>query len=183
MPPLQYKRNYGSKSGLICLNWYDWNLVFSCFVALTGSTGRDWSAWIDTIETQKKSTIFQVLYKKSGLICLNWYDWNSCAASSPSALNLRRDWSAWIDTIETMQYGHVIQVHLRCRDWSAWIDTIETMTLLVNPAFVGFVGIDLPELIRLKPFSFWTLSSNHDRSGLICLNWYDWNFSLGTSGK
>ena len=87
-------------SGLICLNWYDWNLFIKAmsvseivvvgidlpelirlkqYFSIINKTHflprRDWSAWIDTIETSscKES---KVSYYKSGLICLNWYDWN-----------------------------------------------------------------------------------------------------------
>ena len=113
---------------------------------------------------------------KSGLICLNWYDWNLMIDEVWQYFSSSRDWSAWIDTIETLHevLHHEGLVHvgidlpelirlkqgsqlppllcLTCRDWSAWIDTIETLTTV--------------SLVRLSV-----------RSGLICLNWYDWNFS------
>ena len=57
---------------------------------------------------------------------MNWYDWNDLAWSYEANCRDRRDWSAWIDTIETTNISYLI---LR--------DTV--------------VGIDLHELIRLKP--------------------------------
>ena len=65
---------------------------------------------------------------------------------------LSRDWSAWIDTIETLSFALSFSSDIPSgRDWSAWIDTIETSK------------------IKMKNISTTILS------GLICLNWYDWN--------
>ena len=66
------------QSGLICLDWYDWNLIFKI--------GLQW------------------LQNMSGLICLDWYDWNFMIVSSNIVNEYGRDWSVWIDTIETS--GH-----------------------------------------------------------------------------
>ena len=124
--------------------------VWACFWFL--NVGRDWSAWIDTIETiQGFSKITNHLL--SGLICLNWYDWNMVPVSFSWPWTSRRDWSAWIDTIETLLYNWLQGRDLlsgliclnwydwnlsqrcsrstgstHCRDWSAWIDTIETIS-------------------------------------------------------
>ena len=142
---------------------------------MKASKCRDWSAWIDTIETSIKDVnkvIVEItvgidlpelirlkpkepqswshnrvqvgidlpelirlkLYRwfktwlprqMSGLICLNWYDWNFVLLCNK------------------------IKNHYR-RDWSAWIDTIETTTSVTMSSKSKSVGIDLPELIRLK---------------------------------
>ena len=115
------------------------------------SKGRDWSAWIDTIETQ-------------------------VSMNNTEITGLRRDWSAWIDTIETdeedaegdnagsvgidlhelirLKHSNVNTIpitNLFSRDWSAWIDTIETLETIFNIQLdYSNVGIDLHELIRLK---------------------------------
>ena len=137
----------------------------------------------------------------SGLICLNWYDWNYEYVECKKSAYDCRDWSAWIDTIETTCILDLIYVHLISRDWSAWIDTIETCKDGEGGWSACLVGIDLPELIRLKPWrsskkkdwlklsrdwSAWIDTIETDfgdeettkavtSSGLICLNWYDWN--------
>ena len=137
-------------SGLICLNWYDWNEV-QYVTDPEISDRRDWSAWIDTIETL--TTQYPV---QSSLWSRDWSALIDTIETSTNVwacfwfLNVGRDWSAWIDTIETLHNLHRLFYRWACRDWSAWIDTIETIQ--------GFSKI-----------------TNHLLSGLICLNWYDWN--------
>ena len=157
------------------MNWYDWNLKGHLRCSKLIHRRRDWSAWIDTIETPAHSSnhfrynlvgidLHELIRLKlinpfaianefqwSGLICMNWYDWNDFAGKPSFSWILRRDWSAWIDTIETWHLLQVTVPILRRRDWSAWIDTIETSSSIV--------------FTRYKS----------KRSGLICMNWYDWN--------
>ena len=140
-------------SGLICLDWYDWNQEYPLSIVLVESC-RDWSVGIDL----------------SGLIRLKLYH----HLSKPSKFYCR-DWSVWIDTIETMDHNIILRILIRsglicldwydwnmcffyrarnkcfCRDWSVWIDTIETGTSYET---------------RVVPVLM---------SGLICLDWYDWN--------
>ena len=141
------------KSGLICLNWYDWNVAFSL-------------SWTPSLTS-------------SGLICLNWYDWNEyCTLQIHFHVYPSRDWSAWIDTIET-EYSteHVFTLTIS-RDWSAWIDTIETilnqrMQYVLPTGRDWSAWIDTIETVALSSLAFslyW--------SGLICLNWYDWNLYI-----
>ena len=162
---------------MICLDWYDWNLM-SLSTWLKFSHCRDWSVWIGTIETYSYNGLLRgirtqsglicldwydwnthiipplhrVILMKSGLICLDWYDWNRATISSdstniivgidlfglirlkldkciilPNWLNTCRDWSVWIDTIETLLLCLEFDVHTPRRDWSVWIDTIETL--------------------------------------------------------
>ena len=125
-----------------------------------------------------------------------------CTHLNPWIFFPSRDWSAWIDTIETLPYIKKVKTDkdvgidlpelirlklfasnaektapLVSRDWSAWIDTIETFSAPQSCALpLSQVGIDLPELIRLKHSFTSALVSSKPRSGLICLNWYDWNF-------
>ena len=123
-------------------------------------------------------------------MCLNtavvWIDLHELIRLKPVFLaschyvNGCRDWSVWIDTIETTQHvaltaafhepvgidlpelirlkqgyePHIWGYDASCRDWSAWIDTIETRQLSESPRHVVL------------------------ESGLICLNWYDWNSQL-----
>ena len=115
-----------ARSGLICLNWYDWN--------------------------NKKEPCVLHSSTMSGLICLNWYDWNTES------------------------------FHRRKTDVLVGIDLPELIRL--KRKFIRYhmfscpvVGIDLPELIRLKHNKFITRQQlNNAMSGLICLNWYDWNY-------
>ena len=73
------------------------------FLSVTPFPRRDWSAWIDTIETMSFKVNLFIHILPSGLICLNWYDWNFDEMRVTELLVLqRRDWSAWIDTIETI---------------------------------------------------------------------------------
>ena len=115
-------------------------------------TGRDWSAWIDTIETCAVEKNSKSHYQWSGLICMNWYDWNFMRIPWIHFLcKLGRDWSAWIDTIETSRMLLYRYQSGWCRDWSAWIDTIETPQIENRTIYKNhLVGIDLHELIRLK---------------------------------
>ena len=88
---------------------------------------RDWSVWIDTIETLEN--LFPTML-----------------------LSISRDWSVWIDTIETSVWPLMKFPQNTGRDWSVWIDTIETT-------------------VYQKPICLMNLS------GLICLDWYDWNIN------
>ena len=94
---------------------------------------------------------------ESGLFCLDWYDWNWDSTQTDNCLHKTcRDCSVWIDTIETY-FLEIFHRWLKSRrDWSVWIDTIETYSPL------HFKG---------SAYS----------SGLICLDWYDWNFWRGNS--
>ena len=140
-----------SQSGLICLNWYDWNVsvqiplqviwwevgidlpelirlkrVFFFSDRSNFSTSRDWSAWIDTIETIiiSSDNLISIL---SGLICLNWYDWNN-------VLRYKSDRSSY-------------RSGLICLNWYDWNNFGND-----HSYHDCNVGIDLPELIRLKLF-------------------------------
>ena len=97
---------YFTESGLICLDWYNWNGISFCRI-ITSCWGRDWSIWIDTIETIhgpfSPPHFLLVGIDLSRLIRLKpnnepcylfwWYS---------------RDWSVWIDTIETFQIWKVV---------------------------------------------------------------------------
>ena len=161
-------------SGLICLNWYDWNsLVRVCWVKFTNvgidlpeliRLKRYWNLFLtiriinvgidlpELIRLKPRETTQPKADSKpkSGLICLNWYDWNANRLMSACAAAAGRD-------------------------WSAWIDTIETQSLTILPVKIKVVGIDLPELIRLKLVAVISALAVFAKSGLICLNWYDWN--------
>ena len=162
-------------SGLICLDWYDWNLFlwlrFRLFLLLVGidlsglirlkpsfhwscEHSRDWSGlicldWYDWNTNVEKNAPVNSL--KSGLICLDWYDWNAKTGIVCPSVIQSRDWSVWIDTIETvleLKYCHTssIMSGLICLDWYDWNLISKTMCI------TKFL---------------W--------SGLICLDWYDWN--------
>ena len=69
-------------------------------------------------------------------------------------------------------------VLIYCRDWSAWIDTIETSILLPfcnesKSIGSGLICLNWYDWNNKKTtiYKYWKLGS-----GLICLNWYDWNF-------
>ena len=162
-------------SGLICMNWYDWNIcssptsftraivgidlhelirlkpkLISEFVCIT-KLCRDWSAWIDTIETTIKHF-----------------------SSAISAV-------VGIDLHELIRLKHMII----CSLWQRWtcvgIDLHELIRLKHRFSHNGFsiylaVGIDLHELIRLKRWVIPIQFTGFTASGLICMNWYDWNF-------
>ena len=85
-------------------DWSAWidtiETIYAICLMIILPLGRDWSAWIDTIETQETLN-WQIEKSKSGLICLNWYDWNMDSPLAKEISALSRDWSAWIDTIET----------------------------------------------------------------------------------
>ena len=91
------------------------------------------------------------------------------------------DWlRVGIDLPELIRLKHLTHVPndylpLRSRDWSAWIDTIETTVPFPPERYISPVGIDLPELIRLKLKLKVQYVTDLGMSGLICLNWYDWN--------
>ena len=111
---------------------------------------RDWSAWIDTIETSLFCLLIFPVISWSGLICLNWYDWNASSSNAFSHSSSGRDWSAWIDTIETLSLTFVQHTLLM-----VGIDLPELIRLKQFQGnnwllFLDQVGIDLPELIRLK---------------------------------
>ena len=136
---------------------------------------RDRSAWIDTISWLL--CLDQPCKLWSGLICLNWYDWNNVITITLLGSSLGRDWSAWIDTIETVDCFVLISHASYGRDWSAWIDTIETHSAVVYIPTVNTSG-----LICLNWYD-WNSDTLCDHasafisvSGLICLNWYDWNW-------
>ena len=167
---------------MICLNWYDWN-VNSLMNVSEEYKSRDWSAWIDTIETSLFWALLLVclipvgidlpeLIRLKPLRNAHFQDFRLAVGIDLPELirlkpfklvivlirHLRRDWSAWIDTIETMLPRFANRDPDCRRDWSAWIDTIET---LVSDDVFG-----------------WLIS----RSGLICMNWYDWNLYLALLG-
>ena len=239
-------------SGLICLDWYDWNVAMHLCSFSISSHGRDWSVWIDTIETQFQEFRFlhhkkrrdwsvwidtiETLYghvssseetnmsglicldwydwnvsfhngsifiaAKSGLICLDWYDWNNRIIEIIYVIESRRDWSVWIDTIETsIPITHLVSALIRsgliCLDWYDW-NPSGSMNLELQSFSSGLicldwydwnacsamsqvvsnkVGIDLFGLIRLKQWFQYALPLRLLVSGLICLDWYDWNSS------
>ena len=144
-------RNYWS--GLICLNWYDWNAanVLNGF-AVTVWSGLICLNWYDWNYMQ--FLLPTAVYQMSGLICLNWYDWNIRLHNDHHSRLHSRDWSAWIDTIETLSIATDNSNHdksgLICLNWYDW-----------NSASVG------------NPHKNVIFTS-----GLICLNWYDWNLFL-----
>ena len=69
----------------------------------------------------------------------------------------------------------VSTLSLICRDWSVLIDTIETIVIGSALVLMWVVGIDLFGLIRLKPGNSAVVGVTNGLSGLICLDWYDWN--------
>ena len=118
---------------------------------------------------------------QSGLICLDWYDWNILDLPQSFIILPSRDWSVWIDTIETQVllweqssiHSHVgIDLFglIRLKPWTS------PSTLY---AFAILVRIDLFGLIRLKHKCSLIGPHCFDRSGLICLDWYDWNICRG----
>ena len=139
-------------SGLICLDWYDWNHIVTDFAWPRELQRRDWSVLIDTIETGEITIFSTEDINMSGLICLDWYDWNHTYWLLQRCVKHRRDWSVLIDTIETfINTVYVIKLNASGRDWSVLIDAIETSSV---------TGKQLPVFQSL---------------GLICLDWYDWN--------
>ena len=87
----------------------------------------------------------------SGLICLDWYDWN------PWSIPFWwiGDYYVGIDLfglirLKPLFIKRVIPFHKSRRDWSVWIDTIETVHNFYGQFSDLRVGIDLFGLIRLK---------------------------------
>ena len=227
MPPLLHQGTLSYESGLICLDWYDWNIVATPFRFVTERTRRDWSVWIDTIETYLHNNVTNhTNHSRDWSVWIDTIETLVTVASVPAKnptvgidlfglIRLKprlisavfeefttcRDWSVWIDTIETMHWLKLLKNSIFSRrDWSVWIDTIETLVNHTNPIQCRLVGIDLFGLIRLKPckrilqsyqrflcrdWSVWidTIETNFcpksgkflNLSGLICLDWYDWN--------
>ena len=148
------------RSGLICLNWYDWNSVnvFSCI--FNDFHSRDWSAWIDTIETWLLRVLPRFFRSGrdwsawiAGLICLNWYDWNLTEFLS-------------LKSIEVHKSG------LICLNWYDW-NSIRFPSLKARRSLVG---IDLPELIRLKPSAWFRKNMQFYRR-----DWSAWIDTIETS--
>ena len=133
------------------MNWYDWNLVSDATSWYFLQPRRDWSAWIDTIETWNKLNIYASTSSSSGLICMNWYDWNNMISPPYRVLVIQSGLICmnWYDWNTTHFLYHSLSSSRR--DWSAWIDTIETSSSV---------------MLQIMPFN---------SSGLICMNWYDWN--------
>ena len=167
---------HSTLSGLICMNWYDWNN--DSWNSITHIwIGRDWSAWIDTIETEQFNVMLWTVMKcrdwsawidtietryhewtlkyftLSGLICMNWYDWNTTKHRSMVINTNGRDWSAWIDTIETTYaFIKLFTGHLVGIDLHELIRLKPGTQECWERLLVCLVGIDLHELIRLKPY-------------------------------
>ena len=161
--------------------------------------GRDWSVWIDTIETVphknavidagnvgidlsglirlKQFYLYGLLRTTfvSGLICLDWYDWNEAKLPTYWGKYPRRDWSVWIDTIETDFGDCCISSSKKSRDWSVWIDTIETSKLVLFSTTDTQVGIDLSGLIRLKHILWFAAILQ-----VTCRDWSVWIDTIET---
>ena len=139
-----------SWSGLICMNWYDWNQSDSCAYESLHDCSRDWSAWIDTIETMATASINFFLLG-SGLICMNWYDWNSVHYDTFASVFFY----VGIDLHELIRLKHT-PIKLNKKPlFIVGIDLHELIRLKrcsskLNLLFCLHVGIDLHELIRLK---------------------------------
>ena len=142
---------------------------------------RDWSVWIDTIETSAASNLELHVSSMSGLICLDWYDWNGSAHLNPTTTLPQ----VGIDLFGLIRLKHRkprLGFHdFAGRDWSVWIDTIETKHSRFPVRWWFHVGVDLFGLIRLKHITDSTKITGDNGSGLICLDWYDWNSILGSS--
>ena len=150
---LRLERNlvneFHPKSGLICLDWYDWNLMRTIMY-----NHNFWIVGIDLfglirLKRLKEISLISFL-PRSGLICLDWYDWNMHQPLCSSR--------------QSHQSG------LICLDWYDW-----NMVSAVGVYFNWPVGIDLFGLIRLKPFRQIDSCPHDTVSWLICLDWYDWN--------
>ena len=137
----------------------------------------------------------------AGLICLNWYDWNTAIITNSKCISWCRDWSAWIDTIETHMCYRTLHhpslvgidlpelirlklyipfnngsVFITGRDWSAWIDTIETSCISV-PYFVCTNGRDWSawiDTIETSSISGIVWKVNH------CRDWSAWIDTIET---
>ena len=137
-------------SGLICLDWYDWNFL-ACKPAFTGVVVSgliclDWYDWNADTELYPYSSLY-----KSGLICLDWYDWNGSIEKHNHVIVSGRDWSVWIDTIETLMYLQMSFVdHFVGIDLFGLI-RLKLTSMVIHHFNLTIVGIDLFGLIRLKP--------------------------------
>ena len=159
------------------MNWYDWNPEHADFLEQLAE-GRDWSAWIDTIETICRQLIVNNAKSASGLICMNWYDWNSPLSAlqvfeEPTSSGLIcMNWYDWNFSEHDIGIDLVAEVGI----------DLHELIRLKHHAYPGKpctgriqVGIDLHELIRLKLLYHKNNSMLLTASGLICMNWYDWN--------
>ena len=116
------------------------------------------------------------MLRTSGLICLNWYDWNRALVQMhgtplPSSGLICLNWYDW----------NIFHLYRFCMVTCVGIDLPELIRLKLSPRSISrvinaSVGIDLPELIRLKLHTYYLYHNLIVRSGLICLNWYDWNY-------
>ena len=145
-------------SGLICLNWYDWNLAYSTnpFSFLT-QVGIDLPELIRLkLENQRRNychftvvgiDLPELIRLKLENQRRNYCHFTVVGIDLPELIRLKptvlhfmkksyvtcRDLSAWIDTIETLTTQYPVQSSLWSRDWSALIDTIETLLYLAVP--------------------------------------------------
>ena len=158
------------------MNWYDWNMSY-----LFWNTQRISEVGIDLHELIRLKRVLYIVLPSnslswSGLICMNWYDWNIDFIARIQTVNKL----VGIDLHELIRLKRLpvksgLLILLNGRDWSAWIDTIETQISSYFYCLVEIVGIDLHELIRLKLFISLICKLMFKKSGLICMNWYDWN--------
>ena len=137
---------------------------------------RDWSVWIDTIETPDRIYCLNLESSLSGLICLDWYDWNVTNWSTALTIGPCRDWSVWIDTIETSPFKYfstfgLLGSGLICLDWYDWNPWMSSPNISA-PTASGLICLDWYDWNDICDGSAKSYSL---RSGLICLNWYDWN--------
>ena len=115
------------RSGLICLDWYDWNaFLLDCnnvsFVTKSGLICLDWYDWNWVLQENRIA-----LQAVSGLICLDWYDWNNNETdhTNPSLYIVGIDLFGLIRLKRSGSF--CLQTRDYSRDWSVWIDTIETV--------------------------------------------------------
>ena len=131
------------------MNWYDWNYVLVLMVFSTISR-RDWSAWIDTIETSSEFNSSIISSTVSGLICMNWYDWNHtqcrvCCLCTAVGIDLHELIRLKLLRDIDLAFAYIPTSGLICMNWYDWNYTLNNILNII----VG-VGIDLHELIRLK---------------------------------
>ena len=162
-------------SGLICLDWYDWNPQNLSPHVLSSTSGRDWSVWIDTIETglllppwHRRHHVGIDLSELIRLKLLTFRQIDSCPMVGIDLFGLIRL------KLLLVTGGHII--HLNVGINLSWLIRLKLVGSRNSYVSVIWVGIDLSWLIRLKPLpgtkvGVVTMSS----SGLICLDWYDWN--------
>ena len=173
----------------------------------TAISCRDWSVWIDTIETLVHRHSQTVPFPPSGLSCLDWYDWNYWNFSQYSGswlvgidlfglIRLKRH--LWrICQVVFVEVGidlsELIRLKLKLcliefatangRDWSVWIDTIETYQLTRNSTVFHLSGLICLDWYdwnsRMRKIVYFIQPS----SGLICLDWYDWKLSKEPQSK